>query len=78
MEKQILQEEGITLDSFESFHLKGERRSYRVSLKDVQYEKTQDGLWISFVLPKGCYATVALREIMKAPAFSIPEDEDLE
>ena len=77
-EKLILQEEGIQLDCFHPFHLKGERRTYRFSLKDVQYERVQEGIWISFILPKGCYATVVLREIMKMPSHNMPEEESME
>lgn len=28
-------------------------------------EETSEGLWVSFFLPKGAYATTVLREVMK-------------
>lgn len=77
-EKRVLEEEGITLDMFQPFHLKGERRSYRILLKEVKLEKTQEGLWLSFSLPKGCYATVVLREIMKTASFPIAEEDSMD
>ena len=56
---------------------KGARRISRVKLEDSQLESTDDGFWLEFSLPKGSFATVLLREIMKNNVDA-PEDEDTE
>ncbi len=53
------------------FHLKvglknkGVRRPLRVPLSEVSFEAHDDGFTVGFFLPKGAFATTALREIMK-------------
>ncbi len=53
------------------FHLKlglknkGVRRPLRVPLSEVSFEAEDNGFTVSFFLPKGAFATTALREIMK-------------
>lgn len=56
---------------------KGARRITRIKLEEAQLEPTEDGYWILFSLPKGSFATVLLREIMKNNVDA-PEDEELE
>jgi tRNA pseudouridine13 synthase len=50
---------------FKDVHLKGERRPYRFPLRDAEVLSEAEGLRIRFRLPRGCYATTALAEIMK-------------
>ncbi len=56
---------------------KGARRITRIKLEETQLEATEDGYWISFSLPKGSFATVLLREMMKNNVDA-PEDEATE
>ncbi len=56
---------------------KGARRITRIKLEETLLEPTEDGYWISFALPKGSFATVLLREIMKNNVDA-PEDEETE
>lgn len=46
---------------------RGDRRLTRLRLDDAEVEAEGDDLWLRFTLPKGAYATVVLRETMKAP-----------
>lgn len=45
----------------------GTRRSLRVAVRDFTFEYEPGGLWCSFALPAGAYATVILREFQKLP-----------
>ncbi|MFQ5575858.1 MAG: tRNA pseudouridine(13) synthase TruD [Anaerolineae bacterium] len=67
-EAAILKTTGVLPADFNvpGVNLGGGRRPYRVPLKDVEYRCDDDGLVLSFALPPGSYATVALREVMKA------------
>ena len=80
---------GEDFDRVGSLRLKGARRPLRFRLQDVQLSAGKDArgefVELAFAAPSGCYATVALREIMKAapaaePAGAAeepePEDED--
>jgi tRNA pseudouridine13 synthase len=65
-EQAILATRGLTKDDFRvpGLKIRGARRPYRFKIKDA---KTwwEDGLWISFELPPGAYATTVMAEIMK-------------
>lgn len=78
IEKQILDEEGITLENFKvkgmsELSLKGGLRTALTPLKDFRIEETskdpanpqKNMVRLSFTLHRGSYATVFLREIMK-------------
>ena len=68
IEREVLAAEGITLEAFKSRvaqSLRGARRPLRFPISDVSVGFDQ-GLLLSFFLPKGCYATTVLREVMKA------------
>lgn len=67
MEQEILDEEGLTLESWRRCKVEGARRPLRFPLAEqtIGYE---DGLMLSFVLPSGCYATVVMNEVMKSSA----------
>lgn len=43
----------------------GDRRLIRLPLAEWAVEEAPEGLWVSFFLPKGAYATAVLRELMK-------------
>ncbi|HSB46013.1 MAG TPA: tRNA pseudouridine(13) synthase TruD [Nitrospira sp.] len=50
---------------------RGERRSLRVPLADLDWSLDGSILTLSFSLPPGAYATSVLRELMKAPEPSV-------
>lgn len=71
LEKKILEEERISEQEFTMPHLpdfacRGLRRITAVPLKTVKWDFDGTHLHLEFFLPKGCYATTVLREIMKA------------
>ncbi|HML05625.1 MAG TPA: tRNA pseudouridine(13) synthase TruD [Methanobacterium sp.] len=70
MEQKILDEEGVTLEDFKVPKMPrlgshGLRRAMRFKIWDVKAEATDEGVFVEFSIPKGCYATAVLREIMK-------------
>jgi tRNA pseudouridine13 synthase len=67
LETAILAAESLTLEDFrvgEGLRARGERRALRFQVHDPElwYD---DGAMLRFWLPKGCYATAVLAEIMK-------------
>jgi len=67
-EEQLLEEEGITAESFDlgnGLRVEGERRPLRVPLGDPSFALDGDNLLVEFSLPKGSYATSVIREITK-------------
>ncbi len=68
LEEAILREAGLTLASFDlpgSRWLEGERRPLRVPVGEVGVTADSHELVVEFSLPRGSYATSALREVMK-------------
>jgi tRNA pseudouridine13 synthase len=43
----------------------GSRRITRIKMDGLKLEACEDGFWLEFTLPKGSFATVVLREVMK-------------
>ena len=78
VECEVLARAGLTLDDFKgplAKAMRGARRPMRFPLRDATVE-FDDGLVLSFSLPKGCYATTVLAEVMKAgPSPSRPAQE---
>ncbi|MCX7783559.1 MAG: tRNA pseudouridine(13) synthase TruD [Meiothermus sp.] len=72
LENQILQKYELERHHFAS--RRGDRRLIRFPLTESSVEETSEGLWVSFFLPKGAYATAVLREIMKKN----PEEGELD
>jgi len=75
LEAAVLAAEDMTLTSFrvgEGIRAEGERRALRfpVNEPELSYD---EGIVLRFWLPRGCYATALLAEIMKAPL--LPEVE---
>jgi tRNA pseudouridine13 synthase len=70
-ENALLAEEGISLELFErgKDETEGTRRAYRVRLGNLRFEIEQNVLRLAFSLPSGSYATVVLRELLKADAL---------
>jgi tRNA pseudouridine13 synthase len=74
MEQNVLDDEGIKLEDFEcpktpKLGSHGLRRALRFKIWDVSAESTPDGVLTEFSIPKGCYATAVLREIMKEDVY---------
>lgn len=66
LEGDILGDEGVTLERLGELGVRGTRRLGRI-LPDLSVEASEEGLVLSFTLPKGAYATTVLREVMKNP-----------
>jgi tRNA pseudouridine13 synthase len=64
LEKEIFSESDITLNELKSLDVRGSRRLGRIIPK-ITIQKSDHSLNARFFLPKGAYATVVLREIMK-------------
>ena len=63
MESEMLEWFDLTLRDFRS--TMGDRRISRLLLDDLNVEAADDGFVLSFMLPKGAYATSLLREVLK-------------
>lgn len=72
LEDRILQRYQLERDQFAA--RRGDRRLIRFPLTDWSLQEAAEGLWVSFFLPKGAYATAVLREVMKKN----PEEGELE
>jgi tRNA pseudouridine13 synthase len=78
LEEAILAGEGLTLGDFrvgQGIQAEGTRRALRFQVQETEmwYE---DGLMLRFWLPRGCYATAVLAEIMKVPLID-DADQDV-
>jgi tRNA pseudouridine13 synthase len=60
---------GILFGSRVSWAIRGERRSLRVPLVDLEWTLEGTVLTLAFSLPPGAYATSVLRELMKTPSL---------
>lgn len=70
MEQKILDDEGVTLEEFKVPKMPrlgshGLRRAMRFKIWDVSAKAADEGVLVEFSIPKGCYATAVLREVMK-------------
>lgn len=63
METTILDAFGLQWSDFTA--RRGDRRISRVALAGMEVSSDEEGLLLSFALPKGSYATTVLREVMK-------------
>jgi tRNA pseudouridine13 synthase len=72
IEAAVLERAHLTLRDFRmtvTVKNKGVRRPLRVGLTEVSVEPSEGGFTVGFALPKGSFATVALREIMKPESW---------
>jgi tRNA pseudouridine13 synthase len=76
IERAAFEASGATIADLARAKLEGTRRAARIFLEDFAVEPVGAGLSLSFRLPKGAYATTALREFMKADAEMLPDAED--
>ncbi|WP_414469867.1 tRNA pseudouridine(13) synthase TruD [Methanobacterium sp. ACI-7] len=70
MEQKILDDDSVTLEEFKvpkmpKLGSHGLRRAMRFKIWEASAEVTDEGILVEFSIPKGCYATAVLREIMK-------------
>ena len=78
-EAQVLAEAGLTLEHFARFGklLRGTRRPLLVWPAELSVDAVDGGLEARLTLPRGSYATVVLRELMKGEvALDEPDEED--
>lgn len=70
MEREMAAEAGATPDKLieaaADCGFRGERRAFRVPIKDLTWTLDEDRLTVTFSLPPGAYATNVLRELMKS------------
>ena len=71
LEQRVQQEAGLKPEMWNlgrGLSQKGDRRPYRFVSADVghEYDAAERALTLRFTLPKGCYATVLLKEITKS------------
>jgi len=77
LEAVILAEVGIAPADFRPFKAKGSRRPLRYYPEGLSWQmESPDALTLSFFAPKGAYATLLLRELIKTEV--VLEDEDSE
>ncbi|MBC7080940.1 MAG: tRNA pseudouridine(13) synthase TruD [Thermoplasmatales archaeon] len=74
IERMIIEKEGINQEDFKVKSLpflscEGMRRIIFVPIKNLKWRLEENNLFIDFFLPKGCYATSLLREIMKGEIY---------
>ena len=72
LEDEVLTLAGLTWDGFKDRH--GDRRMTRIVMGEASFEATDDGYWLEFSLPKGCFATSVLREVMKVDVDGLEDD----
>ncbi|MCE5214046.1 MAG: tRNA pseudouridine(13) synthase TruD, partial [Methanobacterium sp.] len=73
-EHQILDEENLKQEDFTVYKIPklgshGLRRAIRFKVWDTTAEHTDEGVLLGFSIPKGCYATAVLREVMKTEVY---------
>jgi tRNA pseudouridine13 synthase len=74
LEDEILERYALKREEFRA--RRGSRRPIRVPLAEWEVEESPEGLWLSFFLPKGSYATSLLREVMKKEVDAPEGEED--
>jgi tRNA pseudouridine13 synthase len=71
IEEAVVADEGSTperlVEAAKACGFRGERRSLRVPLAELEWSVTGSVLQLAFSLPPGAYATNVLRELMKTP-----------
>ncbi len=74
-EEALLAEHQLSRASFANFGklMLGTRRHNLIYVNDLKCEPEPAGLWLSFSMPAGSYATVLLREIMKTALEGVQE-----
>jgi hypothetical protein len=80
IEREVLAREEVEAREFHKLmprlRLDGGRRPLRVPVLDLRWDLVPTTLQLEFFLPKGCYATTLLRELMKCEQVPEPFYED--
>lgn len=76
LEDRILANYQLSREQFAA--RRGDRRLIRFPLPEWAVAQAPEGIWVSFFLPKGAYATSVLREVMKNPETEVLETENEE
>ncbi len=79
LESRVIESSGVGSETLARARIEGTRRAGRIFVEDLVVESAEDAegvLRVSFRLPKGSYATMVLRELMKDGATSIDADEE--
>jgi tRNA pseudouridine13 synthase len=78
LEATILADAGLTDDDLRRCRSDGSRRAARLWLPAIDLAIQATGLQTTFLLPKGAYATVVLREFTKSSdtMAQLPEDSE--
>ena len=66
LEAEILERSPVTAQQWRSNRVQGNRRNGRLFLAPVDLKPHPQGFTLNFFLPKGAYATILLREIIKS------------
>ncbi len=74
LEDEVLAAFDLTWEGFKN--RTGSRRITRVKLENLTLSPADDGFWIAFDLPKGSFATVVLREIMKVNVDGLETEDE--
>jgi tRNA pseudouridine13 synthase len=73
IERLVVEDSGSTreglVDAARACGFRGERRSFRIPLAELDWTLNGSDLTLLFFLPPGAYATSVLRELMKIPAL---------
>ncbi len=72
LEAEIKAASPITPQQWRKHRTDGNRRVGRIFLQPITAETIPQGVRLSFFLPKGAYATILLREVMK-PSSALPQ-----
>ena len=75
LEAEILATSPVTPQQWRKNRTDGNRRVGRLFLQPVTVQAAPSGIQLSFYLPKGAYATILLREVMK-PAHALPSVDE--
>ena len=75
LEAEILKSCPVTAQQWRRNRVQGNRRAGRIFLDHVELKPHPQGFTLSFFLPKGAYATILLREILKTQ--DVPPTSDL-
>ena len=67
LERAVLAESGLDIDSLAKAKMMGTRRLGRILLDDLSVGQNGTDIVVQFSLPKGAFATTVLREFMKVP-----------
>jgi tRNA pseudouridine13 synthase len=76
LELEILHEHDLSLEQWRRARIEGTRRLGRLLVPDLQLAAVGETIVADFSLPKGAFATIVLREIMKNEASALPNDEE--